>query len=198
MQARVELPLSNEELARIPEWTKKMKFNQMWLLRLAVFSAIGMAVPVLRADDDDHGPPPQNHSAGPGDHPHPADPPPGAPPRVSLEREMKAMSHDLKTIRGQVKDPTKNASTLAAVQDLEQHTIAAKSATPHVATTQPTPAANAAVKTDYQGDMINLLRHELDLEDALLTNDNDKAAKAADDLHDLEDQGHKEFRPKHD
>ena len=109
---------------------------------------------------------------------------------------MGAMGRDYKLIRAQVADPTKNASTLAAVVDLEQHTLAAKGAVLRTAATMPTAEEQKAKQADFQGDMVTLLRYELDLEDALLAGKNDKAVKAVADLHDLEGEGHKEFRPK--
>jgi hypothetical protein len=170
-----------------------MKMKRKWLTMLGLCLSVAAAASVLRADDDDKGPGPGGRPGGPG----------GPPPRgqqagspVSLGREMGAMGRAYKLIRAQVSDPTKNASTLAAVLDLEQHTLAAKGAVLHSAATMPTADAKAAKHADYQGDMVTLLRHELDLEEALLANDNTKAAKAAADLHDLEEEGHKEFRPK--
>jgi hypothetical protein len=137
-----------------------------------------VVVPALRADDDDH-----------NDQPAPAG-------KVSLEHEMGAMGRAYRIIRKQIADPKQNASTLAAVLDLEQHTVLAKGAVPRSAATMPTDDAKKAKQQDYQGDMITLLRHELDLEEALLANQNDKAAKIVSDLHDLESEGHKEFRPR--
>jgi hypothetical protein len=138
-------------------------------------------LPSLRADEDDeHHQQPATASSG----------------QVSLEREMKSMARDYGTIRKQVADPKQNASTLAAVMDLEQHTVLAKGAALPTAATMPTDDAKKAKQADYQGDMVTLLRHELDLEEALLANQNDKAVKIVADLHDLEGEGHKEFRPR--
>ncbi len=155
-----------------------MKIHKKWLIMLAVCGAVAAMVRGVRADDDDEGPK-------------------GGPPagQVSLEREMGAMGRDYRIIRTQVADASKNASTLAAVVDLEQHTLAAKGAVLRTATTMPTEEEKKAKQADFQGDMANLLRTELDLEQALLAGKNDKAVKVAADLHDLETEGHKEFRP---
>ena len=116
--------------------------------------------------------------------------------RVSLQREMESMGRDLDLLHDQVSDPSKNQSSLAAVSDMEQHTLAAKSAAPRSVTTMPTTAANAEKLQDYQGMMINVLRQELDLEEQLQASQNDKATQTLSALEQLEDAGHKEFRPK--
>jgi hypothetical protein len=157
-----------------------MQINRKWLLVIAVCGSVAVTVPALHADDDEGGGKTAAAPAG----------------NVSMEKEMGAMSKALKIISKQVADPTKNSSTLAAVLDLEQHTVAAKGAALRTAATMPTADAKAAKQADFQGDMVTLLRHELDLEEDLLANENDKAVKAVADLHDLETQGHKEFRPK--
>jgi hypothetical protein len=160
--------------------------TKKWMVGLVLLGLVTAAVPMLHADDDDKAPPARQGAAAAGTG------------KIPLEREMKAMAASFKIIRAQVKDPSKNATTLAAVLDLEQHTLAAKNGLPHVATTMPTSAENTAKKSDYQGDMVTLLRHELDLEEALLASDNAKATEAVADLHDLEESGHKEYRPKKD
>jgi hypothetical protein len=155
-----------------------MKSKQRWLAALVILVLAIVVIPVLRADDDDH-----------DDHQEPAG-------KVSLEHEMGAMGKAYKIIRKQVADPKQNASTLAAVLELEQHTVLSKGAVLRSAATMPTEDAKKAKQADFQGDMITLLRHELDLEEALLANQNDKAVKIVADLHDLESEGHKEFRPR--
>jgi hypothetical protein len=95
-----------------------------------------------------------------------------------------------------VSDESKNASTLKAVMELEQHTLTAKSAVPHSATTMPTAPENQQKLVDFQDMMANVLRQELDLEQQLRANQNDKAAATVDALKGLESQGHSEFRPR--
>ena len=156
-----------------------MKHNRNWLIASVVIASAAAVASTLRADDDDdHGnaPPAAGH--------------------VSLEHEMGAMGKAYRIIRKQVSDSAQNASTLAAVLDLEQHTLAAKGAAVHSASTMPTDDAKKAKQTDFQIQMVTLLQHELDLETAMLANQNDKAVKIVSDLHDLETEGHKEFRPK--
>jgi hypothetical protein len=112
-----------------------------------------------------------------------------------LHLEMEAMGKSFKALRGQVSDPTKNESSLQLLEDLEKHTLAAKAMTPRGATTRPTDE-RAKYVADYRTDMANLLRVELEVEEALLDNKNDKAAEAVKTLADMMGEGHKEFRPK--
>lgn len=158
------------------EREQSMKFDRKSLIGLAVIGCVAAVGSTLRADDDDA--------------------PPTSQPAVSLEREMQGMSQAFRLIRKQVSDPSQNASTLATVLELEKHTLAAKSAVPHSATTMPTDAQNADKLHDYQTTMLNVLRQELDLEEQLRSNDNEKAAATVASIHDLETAGHKEFRPR--
>ncbi|MBV8782276.1 MAG: hypothetical protein JO353_12845 [Phycisphaerae bacterium] len=115
---------------------------------------------------------------------------------VSLEHEMGAMERDFHTIERQVKNSSQNASTLAAVLDMEEHTLSAKSVAPRSATTMPTTAANGEKEADYHAMMINLLREELNLEEELHAGQNDEAVKTVSAMNDLEHEGHDEFRPR--
>jgi hypothetical protein len=112
-----------------------------------------------------------------------------------LHDAMEAMGKAFKALKAQVSDPTKNESSLQLVVELERHTLAAKSMTPRGATTRPT-NERAKYLADYRVDMANLLRVELELEEALLENKNEKAAEAFKTLSDMMGEGHREFRPK--
>jgi hypothetical protein len=132
------------------------------------------------------------------EHDHDDDAPTSQPAQhISLEREMGAMGRQFKIIRKQVSDASQNASTLAAVLELEQHTLAAKSATPDSATTMPSDAENQEKLAAYQDKMVELLRTELNLEQALRSADNTRAQSLVDDLKGLESSGHHEFRQRH-
>lgn len=126
------------------------------------------------------------------DEPKPA---PAAHAENPLHGEMEAMGKAFKALRGQVSDPTKNESSLQLLNDLERHTLAAKTMTPRGATTRPT---NEQPKylADFRTDMANLLRAELELEETLLDNKNAQAADAVKTIADMMGEGHKEFRPK--
>ncbi|HSV16105.1 MAG TPA: cytochrome b562, partial [Tepidisphaeraceae bacterium] len=121
--------------------------------------------------------------------------PGGARASVNLNHEMESMGRAFKALQRQINDSAQNASSLALVGELQQHTMLAKSAAvpKNVATPNEDPAQSAA---DYHGMMLNLLRQELDLEEQLLDNQNDKAAATLKSIDELQDQGHKEFQPK--
>jgi hypothetical protein len=167
-----------------------MPQRQSWFLPTAAVSALALAVsmsfitPAARAADE-HAKP---AAAARAEAHHGGENP--------LHETMEAMGKAFKAIRSQVSDPTKNESTLQLVVELERHTLAAKSMTPRGAATRPTDE-RAKYLADFRTDLANVLRGELELEEALLDNKNDKAAEAVQTLADMMSEGHKEFRPKH-
>jgi len=156
-----------------------MKFDRKRFIGLAIIGSFAAVTSGLRADDDDNAPA-------------------ASQPAVSLEHEMEQMGREFKIIRNQVSDPSQNVSTLAAVLELEQHTLAAKSGIPRAATTMPTAAENADKLADFQATLLNVLRQELDLEEQLRANKNDKAAETVASIRGLESEGHREFRRRRD
>jgi hypothetical protein len=148
---------------------------------LALAATVSFITPARAAADTDHKPAARAEAHHGGENP--------------LHETMEAMGKAFKAIRGQVSDPTKNESTLQLVAELERHTLAAKSMTPRGAATRPTDE-RAKYLADFRTDLANVLRGELELEEALLDNKNDKAAEAVQTLADMMSEGHKEFRPK--
>lgn len=114
---------------------------------------------------------------------------------VSLHREMESMGRSFKTLQKQITDPAQNASSLALLGDLQQHTVLAKNAAPPKMPTV-SDAERPKHNADYRGMMLNLLRQELDLEEQLLDGKNDKAVETLKAMDVLQDQGHKDFQPK--
>lgn len=116
-----------------------------------------------------------------------------AEPSDRLGREMQAMGGDFKVLSQQINDAPSNESSLKLVDDLEMHTMAAKGLTPPMVERAPE-GDRAKLTAKYRGEIAKLIQQELDLEQALLDNDN---ARAADLLHKLqatERQGHHDFR----
>jgi len=105
------------------------------------------------------------------------------------------MGRDFKQLQKQLNDPAQNASSLALVADLQQHTILAKNATPPKLPTV-ADADRPKHEADFRGMMLNLLRQELDLEEQLLDGKNEKAAATLKSIDEMQDQGHKDFQPK--
>jgi len=180
-----------------------MKLGRQPLLAVALLGVVCAVGSALRAQDDGQGPGPggpggTNQPGGPGDNPPPQrgrGGPGGG--RINLGREMGALSTDYKKNKASISDSSKNAATVLTVIDMEQHTANCKTAPPRTATATTMPG-DASKLTDYQTIMSNLLRGELDLEEQLRDNQNDKAAETFKSLAQFEDEGHKEFRKKED
>ena len=108
-----------------------------------------------------------------------------------LSQDMTAMNRALRTLQSQVADPTKNESSLTTIAEMERQVLLAKLSPP-----RPTPTATDPAKftTDYKLEIIKLERQCLDLEEALLNNDNQKAATTLAAMAQTETEGHSEFR----
>jgi Cytochrome b562 len=116
-----------------------------------------------------------------------------AEPEHGLGKEMQAMGGDFKVLSQQINDAPSNESSLKLVSDLEMHTLAAKGMLPNSVNMAPE-ADKPKMAAKYRGEIAKLLQQELDLEQALLENDNAKAADLLNKIHDTERQGHQDFR----
>lgn len=114
-------------------------------------------------------------------------------PKEDLERTMKAMNKPYKVLLKQIKDKSKNADSLKQLADMEAATLRAKGATPDHMENVPKDKRDKAL-ADYRAMMATCLSEELEVEQALLDDDNDTAAKKLDELTDTMKSGHKEFR----
>ena len=113
----------------------------------------------------------------------------------ALHKEMEAMNRSLQKLTRQIKDKSKNESSLAVVGELQQHTIACKLMMPTGATTQPADQQPKYV-AEYRRQMAEVLRTELDLEQQIIDGKNDEAAQTIKKLRDQEKAGHKVYQPK--
>jgi hypothetical protein len=113
----------------------------------------------------------------------------------SLHRDMEAMGRLFKRLKSQVNDASKNDDSLALVAQMQQLTLGTKSLVPAMVAKMPT-TQQAQETKNYRHMMIDLFRHELDLEEQLLQGENKKAAEIVATMDELQDDGHKEFRPK--
>lgn len=115
----------------------------------------------------------------------------------ALEHAMEQMGKAFKGLRQQIADPTKAPANLELIATLQRGTVEAKRHLPP--SIMHLPEADRKTKAvEYQQMMINLLRAELDVEDALLEGNTEKAVAALNSVHDLEEAGHQDFRPKED
>ncbi|CAN5525289.1 hypothetical protein BH10PLA1_BH10PLA1_05670 [soil metagenome] len=114
-------------------------------------------------------------------------------PKEDLERTMKAMNKPYKVLIKQIKDKSKNADSLKQLADLEAATLRAKGETPdHMENVSKEKRDKALA--DYRAMMATCLSEQLEVEQALLDDDNETAAKKLDELTETMKSGHKEFR----
>jgi len=106
---------------------------------------------------------------------------------------MQAMNRIFNLLREQAKDPAQNRSSLALVADLEWSTFSAKEAVP-LRSMILTDAERKAMLDGYRRQFLKLMRQELDLEEALLNNDNRAAAALIAAIEVTENEGHDKFR----
>lgn len=106
---------------------------------------------------------------------------------------MQAMNRVFNLLREQTKDPSQNRSSISLVTDLEWSTFSAKEAIPLRATILPD-AERRAMLDAYRRQFVKLLRQELDLEEALLNDDNRAVAALVAAIEATENEGHDKFR----
>ena len=106
---------------------------------------------------------------------------------------MQAMNRVFSLLREQARDPSRNRESISLVTDLEWSTFSAKEATPLRATIL-SDAERKAMLDGYRRQFLKLLRQELDLEEALLNNDNRAAAALVAAIEATENEGHEKFR----
>ena len=146
--------------------------------------AIAILVPARAADE----PSPAEHAAATT---RPAD------DGRALHEEMEAANRSLRALTRQIKDKSRNASSLTLIAEMQKHTLASKSMTPGGAATRPADEQPKYL-TEYRQRIIQVLKTELDLEQQILEGKNDEAANTIKSLRQLEQQGHKAFVPPRD
>src|SRR6476620_1862710 len=85
-------------------------------------------------------------------------------PKQDLHHNMEAMEKPFKQLSKQIGDSSKNESSLQLVLQLQELTLASKAQIPRKVERMPATQQSEA-KNDYRQMMVNLLRHELDLEE---------------------------------
>ena len=152
------------------------------LVAATAFAVAGSAAVIVRAQEHDE------------QRPRATTRPAGREGAQTLEHEMGAIGRAFKALQKQVKDPAQNASSLQLVQQFQVHAATAKGMLPDKIAKAPE-SDRPKLIADYRKMMNSLLRDSLDLEDQLMDNQNDKAAKTLDGMNELQTEGHKEFRP---
>jgi hypothetical protein len=106
---------------------------------------------------------------------------------------MQAMNRIFRLLQQQANDPSQNRSMLALAADLEWSTLSAKEAVPLRSTILPD-VDRQAMLVAYRRLFLKLIRQELDLEEALLNDDQAAAARTLAAIEATEDEGHEKFR----
>jgi len=109
-----------------------------------------------------------------------------------LEERMHAMEDAIRALRRSLRDPAKQADSLASLAKLEADIIAAKSETPRMAAKVPESERPKFV-LDYRREMIRMLEHALAVEKAVLDGKQEEALAAFEALRGLEDPAHARF-----
>jgi soluble cytochrome b562 len=108
---------------------------------------------------------------------------------------MDKMNSPFRKLRRQAADPAQNEASLALVEKLAKATREAAALLPDKISKLPADKQEAA-KTSYAEKMKELLATIDELGVALKAGKNEEAVKILEAIHDQEEAGHREFRPK--
>jgi soluble cytochrome b562 len=114
---------------------------------------------------------------------------------TELGNDMKAMGKNLKQIKGQLADATKQQSTVDLLESAKKNADAAKKLTPSKAKDVPE-ADRAKFVTDYQAAIDKLIGQLGKIEDAVKAGKYDDAQKLYGELGMIKREGHEKFAPK--
>ena len=106
---------------------------------------------------------------------------------------MQAMNRVFRLLQQQVNDPSQTRSALGLAADLEWSTLSAKEAVP-LRSTILSDVDRQAMLVAYRRLCLRLIRQELDLEEALLNDDQAAAARTLAAIEATADEGHQKFR----
>jgi soluble cytochrome b562 len=107
---------------------------------------------------------------------------------------MEAMNKAIRTLNKTIADASKKEASLAAVYDLQLHTVACKKEIPKTAATQPADKKDAFI-AGYRKGMNDVLKVELELEEQVAAGDTAKAQATVKKLRDMEKAGHSVYQP---
>jgi soluble cytochrome b562 len=117
--------------------------------------------------------------------------------KTELGDKMKAMGKDLKQLKGQIGDATKQQSTVDLLESAKKNAGAAKKLTPVKAKEVPE-AERPKFITDFQAEIDKLIGDLGKIEDAVKAGKYDDAKKLYGGLNQLKREGHEKFAPKED
>lgn len=109
-----------------------------------------------------------------------------------LLQEMDVLQDQLKLLRRNLKKPEENESSLKAIQEMERSAVACKGMSFPMAEAVEGEAKAELIK-GYKLEMIAMIETILQMERALLADDNDKARELYKTIKGFEDSGHEKF-----
>jgi hypothetical protein len=112
---------------------------------------------------------------------------------TKLAVHMKAINQAYRKLRSSLKDPERNAESLAQVLEIEQNAFAAKGLEPAQLVDVPQ-AERKAFLVEYRRTMVGLLKGILDLEVAVLEDKNEAASDLLKEINKMKLAAHKRFR----
>jgi hypothetical protein len=113
---------------------------------------------------------------------------------TELAGHMEALEDTVKVLRKALREPVARADALGALAEIQRLSLLAKGLVPELAAELPE-AERAALTDAYRREMVEFLRHQLDLEAALLDGDAAKVQAAFDAFRAMEDSAHERFAP---
>jgi soluble cytochrome b562 len=116
---------------------------------------------------------------------------------TELGAKMDKMGGAFRALRRQIKDPSKNADSLAKVAAIKENAIASMKLDPAMKASIPADKQKKFV-ADYQAKMKEFIALTEKLEAALKANNNAEAEKLTGQMADAQKKGHQEFQKKKD
>jgi soluble cytochrome b562 len=110
-----------------------------------------------------------------------------------LEDEMIAANKVMKTLRTQIADPSKNASSLQMIEQMQKHFLAAKGMEP-LRAKKVSESERPKFLTEYRKAMVMLMGEMLKMEQAILDGKNDEAEKVFKGLTKIKTDAHEKFQ----
>lgn len=111
-----------------------------------------------------------------------------------LAHHMEAIEDGVRSLRKELKDESSWPAALATLAEVQRLSLACKLLAPETARALPE-AERAALVRAYRGTMVEFLRRQLELEDALLVGDAAAVQGAFERLREMEDSSHERFAP---
>lgn len=109
-----------------------------------------------------------------------------------IDRQMEVVEDAIGKLRRSLRDEAKNEESLTAVATIEAAVLKSKLLTPKMAAAVPEAEREAFVRA-YRKELCAMLRDLLELEDALLDRDYERAAPIFKQVRQLEEPAHERF-----